>query len=124
MLANCACRRAHAFDLVDIGHLDPCDLGGDQRVAVDVGIEGNLFGFRLDVGGISDTWADAELPRRNNSGAADNEAAVKNRLVVMVPPVASIKNLTLKPTIGPCSIMLAPLVSSPDPFLALTPKAR
>ena len=38
--------RMHAFGLVDIGHLDPRDLGGDQRVAIDVGIDGNLFGFR------------------------------------------------------------------------------
>ena len=40
-------RRMQALDLVDVRHLHPRDLGGDQRVAVDVGIEGDLLGLRL-----------------------------------------------------------------------------
>ena len=40
-------RGMQALDLFDVRHLHPRDLGGDQRVAVDVGIKGDLLGLRL-----------------------------------------------------------------------------
>ena len=47
-------RPARAFDRGHIAHLHPRDFGGDERVAVDIGIDGDLAGFvggeRLSLG--------------------------------------------------------------------------
>ena len=40
-------RHPQAIGLGDVGHLDAADLGGDQRVAVDIGLGRDLDGFLL-----------------------------------------------------------------------------
>ena len=76
----------HALDLVNIAHLHPRDLGGDQRVAVDVSVLGDGLGLRRGHGRSGGgRWGTEEIDADAGASAHGDFAGLLDGLAVHHP---------------------------------------